>query len=229
MTQDARKFLISSDYPMDMVVWAKSGEVVIQQGTTVTITIPHGLPFTPLFFGLYSLDDGNTWVSIDTETEGPGGAALYPLANSQNVEIDINSRANTTMKYKLWAYAPSDSSATLSVATTENIFHINSDVSYLKLAKNGIWQAEIGDDITVYKHGLGYNPWAIMWFEYVDGTIRLPLFVYSEDTSKESNRYVTIDNDAVKATFSSLEIGLMGQLQKIHYRIYADAIGEANA
>lgn len=222
MVQDARKFLLSSDYPMDIVVWANEGETAIHANSWKTISIAHGLSFKPLFFGIYSIDGGNTWVALDMEISS--GAALYPNADSTNINIEIHSRINGTLKYKLWAYEPSDSTSTTIPPASENPFKINSDSDYLKVVKTGIWQAEQGVDLTIYEHGLGYTPWVMMWLEMTDGSVQLPLFVVSSDTTQVSNRYAVVDDNSLRANFSSLVIG-DHTLSKIHYRIYADRIG----
>ena len=223
MVQDARKFLVSSDYPMDLVAWSYSGEVAVQANAWSTINIPHGLPFKPLFFGLYSIDGGDTWVALDVEIEG--GAALYSQADSTNVTIEIHSRVTTTILYKLWAYAPFGANAQVPTPSSENDFRVNSDHDYLKLVKSGTWRAEVGMGIGFYNHNLGYKPWVMIWLEMTDGTIQLPLFVRSEDSSIDPNRYISVDNTALRANFTSLNIGSIGTLYQIHYRVYADEIG----
>lgn len=224
MVQDARKFLISSDYPMDLVVWSTSGEKVVAAQSWSTLDILHGLPFKPLFFGLYSIDGGNTWVALDVGIAN--GADLYPQADSTKVSIEIHSRVQTTLKYKIWAYAPSNASSEITPPSSENTFRINSDRDYLKLVKADIWNAVAGEDTVFYNHNLGYKPWAMMWFEYTDGTIHPPLFVKSGNASLSPNRCVSVDDNSLRASFTTLAINADDTLKAIHYRVYADEIGE---
>ena len=48
------RFLLNSDYPLDQIVYNSAFETTASSGGTINKTIPHGLGFKPLLFGVYA-------------------------------------------------------------------------------------------------------------------------------------------------------------------------------
>lgn len=222
--QDARNFLVTSDYPMDFIVWSTTGTFSVGSYEQKTISIPHELPFTPLAFGMYSSDSGDTWQPFASEASG-----FFTLMESDPTNIDISIltlSSSVDIEYKIWAYNPANMSTKLVIPDVTDNFHMNTDYNYSKFVYAGVWDASIGNESIIYSHNLGYIPQSIMWFENTDGRVYEGFSSVSSDTSKQYTGYVSIDESSMRARFSSLNLGEdYGTLSKIHYRIYADGIG----
>ena len=52
--ENPNNFLINTDYPLDMIIYYKFYELTTNGSSSQTVTIPHGLGFTPLLFGVWS-------------------------------------------------------------------------------------------------------------------------------------------------------------------------------
>lgn len=228
MVQDARKFLVTSDYPMDFIVWSTNGNFSANAHEQKTLKIPHGLPFTPLLFGIYSSDNGATWQAFGAEA-GTDAGVFWTFIDSDTTNATVTIWARNvavSIIFKIWAFAPSGTEATLAVPATESIFHLNVDYNYSKLAHTGEWTASVGNNVVLCNHNLGYIPRAMVWFEYESGEIEDCFSQVSSNTTKRANHSIGLDETALYANFSDLNIGGdYGNISKVHYRIYADEVG----
>lgn len=225
MVQDARNFIVSSDYPMDYIIWNTVGDAQADAHEHKTISIPHNLGFAPLLFGMYSQDNGQTWTPFGPEADG---FYISLVSDSQNTGIEILARSNpVSIKYKIWAYAQADINAVFDTINSEDNFVINSDYNYSKLFSAGAWDAEESENAIIFQHNLGYVPQIVVWYEFQNGKIYDGFSNISDDTSVQDQQAISVDNNNVYASFSTLDIGGdYGILTKVHYRVYADSMEE---
>lgn len=229
MYQDVRNFLVTSDYPMDIIVWDYTGEIVANPGDERTVNLPHELPYAPLTFGIYSIDDGETWVSFG-ESVADNKLTVNSSSDGTNVTISyisLNSAPAVTALYKVWAYAPAGSGASAPSIIGESRFHINTDYNYSKLVYAGTWDAQVGNDIVMYEHNLGYVPQAQYWLETTTGEIMNISPEFSSDTSREPTMCCYIDDNKIYFSASTLDMDTYPEsvLAKVHFRIYGDEVG----
>lgn len=224
MAGDARKFIITSDYPMDFIVWNGEGQLTDIPGSgTSTYAMAHNLPYAPLPFGILSADDGETW-----EPFGPEHSGFWSWVESDedNVTVYLSTRNDpVTIKFKLWGYAPSDTSAYTDSwvgDVDENSFFIDSDFDYSKLVYAGKWDVEEGDKTVIYNHNLGYIPQVATWEEYDTGVVWDGGWQTSTDASKEFTKYIQVDENNLYAQVSDVNASSMGELVRLHYRIYGN-------
>lgn len=214
---NAGNFLLSSDYPLDKIIYMTSGSFNVSAGLT-TQNIAHGLPFKPLLDGTWSTDSTFA-LSYDM-----GGGPVSTVAGALfNIQADVSSDSTnaiisvgkatagtTTIYYRVFGFEPStDNLAASFTSSSADTFILNTDFNYTKLYSAGA--ATIS---TVITHGLGYKPQVSMW-EETSGTIRKK---NENRNGSGANTYTTISTTAVTVTFDgSAPVGT-----KAHYRIYLD-------
>lgn len=226
MIQDARHFLISSDYPMDFIVWEGNGQVSSYNYHQTTDTVKHNLPYTPLVFGQFSLDGGNTWFPAQVNDYYTNKIDFWVESDATNVYVHCTALENNakTATYRLWAFAPANSAGRATTPSQSNLFYLDSDSNYSKLVKAGVWDIQSGDRKTIYNHNLGYIPEVMVWLETSDGKIRDGQSVFSGKTEYWPIQYMQIDENNLYAEFSSNTQGMV-TFSKVHYRIYGDQNG----
>ena len=167
---DVRDFLFSSDYPMPVLVWEKSGSISsIGSYATKAVTINHGLPFTPLLIGVWA-DNSNFNPSYDIANYlGPanvnGNLELNNCtANSSAVKVEgyNGTGSSKTLYYKLLAFAPPDYDGEMPSLYDNTNFMLSTDFNYPKIVKSGVVQLSAGGSTTI-QHGLGYIPQCKVW------------------------------------------------------------------
>lgn len=218
---NASKFRMSSDYPMDKIVYLYEGSQSIGAGSAVNIA--HGLGFIPLPMLQWSYNsDFSTAYEIGTGPF-PSGNNGYPFslevhvkANGTNIVITgVGITSPTTVYLRIFAFAPSDYTGT--VASTKSLgdtFVINSDYNYMKLVAEGKETVSAGSSTTI-THNLGFIPHVLTW--YNDGTYTYPIEV--SDPATSSLPYVNTPYAEVNTTqlilYSDSSIS-----NTIHYRYY---------
>lgn len=230
MAQDPRKFIVSSDYPMDFIIWNSEGEVTSQNLSPTTYTIAHGLPYTPLVFGQFSLDNGNSWLPLGINDFFTNKIDIYSESDNTNVYIHFTylQSGTKTAKFRVWAFAPANASGIIQTPQqSSNVFHLDTDFNYSKLVHAGEWTIETGDRKTIYQHGLGYIPEVMAWLETNTGKISDARPVFSDHPEYWPEQYVQINNNNLYAKFSSANQGTTGTTiyTKVHYRIYGGENG----
>lgn len=184
---EAKNFLLNTDYPLDKVVYLKSGSFTMGASTTGTETISHGLSFIPLIGGYWSL-------TSDFSVNYEFGNGTFPSGNlgflfqreigsisatSSSINLNwSNISTSTTVYYRIYGFEPDDNLATLSpIASQGDTFVINTDFNYLKLQEADHATPGTATTYTVV-HGLGYIPQVLAWYEYAS----VPGFVWPVTT-----------------------------------------------
>lgn len=218
---DPTNFLISTDYPMDKIVYKTSGSYThsdVPGGTSFA----HGLPFTPLVVLQWSLDSDFT--TAYTVNSGPPttdptlyhiGIDLYSYSDPTNIVItsfDFLGGAST-IYYRVFAFEPTGSTADCSAtSSTTDKFFISTDYNHPKLFMSG--NTPITADVlgATIHHGLGYVPQFEYWLG--DNTTSFGKAQYGD----------YIDSTPVVGVFATdqdIKVYNLGP-GNIEYRIYAD-------
>lgn len=218
----AKNMLLSTDYPLDKIVYLKSGSTVAATGVNTDIYFAHNLPFTPLVVGSWSYDPNFTTSYM---------AGLQPFAPAVSTSVTIQSNAvntrvlignNTgvtqTIYWRIYGYMPPDADAdVLATASLADRFAFNTDYNYTKLYASGL--ADITTATVVVPHNLGYRPQVEIWFELalIPGQYEREYLGIANPGDTFYNA-VYIDNNNLiirKGTGAN-------QSNKYYYRIYLD-------
>lgn len=222
-----RDYIVNSDYPMDFIVWGGTGNSTSSNYNQTVTTISHGLPFKPLVFGQFSLDNGATWMPMGLYDYFVNKIDIWIESDATNVYVNFTYLASgsKTIQFRIWAFAPADADASVVIpASSSNDYRLNTDFNYSKLVKAGKWTITTGARQTIFSHGLGYTPEVMVWFETSNGRIRDAAAQFSGNTTYWPIQYTQIDNTALYARFTSTAIGSLNYTA-VHYRIYGDLNG----
>lgn len=178
----AKKFLYSSDFPTDKVIWRSPGSQSIPHANnasgSVTITIAHGLGYRPLVRGVYSENNFTDYYEIGSAPFFFFSGQWLPRINAAvssdttNVYLTfLNLDTTRTISWKLIGLLPSDAPATAKKITPkgDGKFYFNSDQNYLKLLYDVKIPATVpgwSDLLVSRTHSLGYHPRVMVWTEY---------------------------------------------------------------
>lgn len=239
MTQtpaQARQTIVTSDYPIDKVVYkdAFAGAVpqAFSMSDAVLFTFPHGLPFKPLCIGTYSEDNFKTSYEFGNSpyyfnaTFGQYGQRIGAVVESDATNVYVHAisfDAARTLYFRVVGLLPSNYSVGASVNSTEraNGLLFNSDDNYLKIYLQGV--IDINDSgafgLTNYPvtHNLGYIPNALFFTEWGGVVRNLGSENFIGVSGIDAFAWLTT-TDAVM----SVDPYFAGNL-KLHYKVYLDA------
>ena len=202
-----RDFLLNTDYELDKVVLYKEGQL------TDDITIPHGLAYAPLVFGIWSFDSDFSSTNTMSENVGFSSIGIECLAGSNNISLIVVGNVDrNTIYYRIYAFEPpdvqKDSSATSPHAKE---FMMNTDYNYAKLKSAGSF-TQSGQE---YSHNLGYIPQVMAWRKNGAPDYDIEQFNIGSEVSGVSLK-VTTDKLIYTNTSATSNI------EKIYWRLYYD-------
>ena len=164
---DARRFRFISSYPQLYIARTFTGQVTIPAGQWFgTITIPHGLPFTPLIRGIWSTTQNFSWSNdfdVMFRDEFATGAGSNPVilsryqASPSNITIDFISNLwneAVTLFVQGVCLVPSTFLGSVNPFDTAGNFKFNSDFKYNQIFAQGTLPPNGG----TANHNLGYQP-----------------------------------------------------------------------
>jgi hypothetical protein len=225
---DARNFLLNSDYPLDKVIYRASGSFALgAYFSTESLSIPHGLSFTPLPVLQWSTSsdfsvvyEAGTGPPPDDIILGFLGIAMNCTADGTNINIDVTNFKSTayTIYYRVFGLMPSDENEeATSTQDAGDSFVLNTDQNYAKLIDSGKLTLSTTTTVT---HGLGYEPQVFMWIED-SGIIYTPFTALN--SSKTGSTLTPAAQRGYRVTTSQIEFkSLSPSYAYGHYRIYAD-------
>lgn len=223
--QMAKNFLLTTDFPLDKVIYLASGSFNMGAGSSGTTTVEHNLPFTPLAGGSWSIDPsfsvsyeyGSGTFPSESPTTSIFNQLLEVSANDTDIIIgyENNSASPITAYYRLFGLEPADSFAEVPpTASSGDPFVLNTDYNYTKLYIGGQIDPLASPSTNVIEHNLGYLPQVMAWETDILGNRRpvditdLPLFSF---TSIEVNASSVIIN-----------VPALSIIERVDYRIYLD-------
>jgi len=169
----AKQMFLSTDYPIDKIVFTLESSVSVAAFGFADIDTPHGMAGIPLVNGFWTTDP--TWSTsyeINTGIYINGNLAYRTgvASNSTNVRFSMNNQTGSpvTLYYRIFAFSPEDDSDFDAGATNiYNSFKLNTDYNYPKLYATGRWNEPStgGGYVTrvIFNHNLGYVPQVQAW------------------------------------------------------------------
>lgn len=221
----AKQMLVSSDYPLDKIVYMHTRTVVIGAGSFNNQIFAHNLPFTPLILGQWSFD--STFTTAYDANSGPrfgvGGTLLFSSSlQSDGTNITIfnsnNQGSPVTVYWRIYGLMPSTVSETAPfTASTADDFIIDTDQNYSKLFLSGVTASSstLGSSVTV-THGLGYRPQVLVWTE--NSTYTNWIGSYAIEGSAGNSR-CRVGTDNITLIRDST---ILLSSTRFHYRVYID-------
>lgn len=171
-----RNFLLNSEYPMDKVVFMKSGDLMVSGDFPDHVPIRHNLPFTPEIIWSYSTSPG-------FESSSSSGLLVYGSTSQIGLTVSSDSQfihiepfkiaaADRRLYWRAFGFMPPDAhedSEVPETATESNRFYRDSGLNYLKLLKGGV----VGSGGGVVNYDLKYRPRVLVWEHLSGGRRRL--------------------------------------------------------
>ena len=210
MAVNYNNFKFNSSQKMDSVVYTytttfKNTSAI---NTYVYFTIQHQLPFKPLCFGNFSVDNGQTWLDIDFETQADTG---HIYSNQSTIEVSFSYTpviANNVL-IRIYAFPPATySDSNFAKPTPISNFYINTNNKYDNLVNSGSVKITSSQQQVICNHNLGYIPRVMVWIEN------------SWDGSIYRVSYSTLDLEDIWITNTQIIAHFPWETPTIHYRIY---------
>lgn len=210
---DPRDFLLNTDYEMDKIIYFIDGEI----GAGESKSFAHKLPFTPLVFGVCSVNsDFNDPRTLPfNETTPDNTISLIVGASATDVQIEyINYATNPPkMYYRIYGFEPSDSHSKVpSTSKHAGNFILNTDYNYCKLFSKGIVSGAGTHTVT---HNLGYIPQVLAWGEYNGSTGPIEQSLPSDPVANRP-QYIAVTNSNI------IIVVPPSSYDRVHYRVYYD-------
>lgn len=165
--------LLSTDYPIDKIVFLFESQVTVGAFGFADIDTPHNMNGTPLVNGFWTTDaTWNTSYEINTGIYVNGALAYRTgiSADSGKVRFSMNNNtaAPVTLYYRVYAFSPESSlDFEANITNVINSFKLNTDYNYPKLYATGSWSEPStgGSYVTriIFEHNLGYIPQVQAW------------------------------------------------------------------
>ena len=213
--------LLSTDYPLDKVVYLKTHSVTLTSFQIQNIMIPHNLPFIPLIQGQWSnTPDFSIAYNINTELIVGINRRFDTMAqaNETNINFETQNRTQSTatVYYRIFGFMPSTANENvLPTNIDSNNFVIHTDYNYMKLAYYGVTAIPGGGSYTI-NHGLGYYPKVMTWSNVIN-----PEFIAPTYQSNFGGSF----SFGIRADISPETLILRNDessSKTVHYRVYAD-------
>lgn len=218
----AKNMLMSTDYPLDKVVYQRKYIAPIAAFSPGNFQFAHGLGFAPLLDGRWSTDPTMaTTYNLNSGPRHADNSVLYQTSiEADDTYVYINTINQTgssvTLYFTIYGLMPSNVDMEApSTAFTGDAFTLNTDYNYTKLYTSGAQAISAGTNTVNIAHNLGYYPQVSIWKEQ-SGLVE-PWW--------GSGVFVAAPSDMViKITTTNLVIESNGTFfdSVIHYRIYVD-------
>ena len=221
MAINPKDFLLNTDYEMDKVILVKTGNF------TDVIEFQHGLSFTPLIFGIWSLDSNFTSANQLGPTFGgtePPGSYSPPLGvtvRTSDTRVRLaaigDGESSATIYYRLYAMAPTESNADIPATSgLANTFMVNTDYNYRKLKATG----EFTSGGQSYTHNLGYIPQVMAWIKYKN--IDIPSYNYNIEPLNDGSYFTDYLFEVTPTTIKVANNFPFMLIEKVIWKIYYD-------
>lgn len=214
--------LLTSDYPVDKVVWMGTAQTTVPGFDYRQINISHGLGFAPLVFAQWSATSDFS-IPYD-EYSGPRSSSFFldldTYIETTSTQVTIYNTNNTSSSkpvyWRLAGFMPSTVNTEVQpTASVADDFVINTDYNYQKLYLSDVttYSSTANSTVTV-NHNLGYRPFVLGWAEITGIGVKSlnPLAsIGNTDT-------LSVNENSIIFTRSPFPYGST----RFHYRIYLD-------
>lgn len=212
-------FHINSNFPTDLIVFSYSATIPLDQYYG-SIEVAHNLAFTPLPFGLYSLDNGTTWNDIDYTTVDGGSGFVTADPTNLVVSLNVYPVVASSALIRVFAFAPSTASSVIVTPPAPlSKFYLDSRKTHeLLIASGRTVLPNYNGAQTVYTHNLGYLPRVMLWRETPDGLITRP-FQWNKETASGYEVYFYPILTTTELKFNNYA-SYAGESVVLHWRVY---------
>jgi len=231
----ARLFNLTTDFPLDKVVYISSGSFTMGGATSGLYSFPHNLLFKPLCSGSWSLTpDFSVQYEFGSGTFPSENIFISPFnqvlslsdnffgnaggADVTNVSIawQNSSASSVTVYYRVFGFGPPDEDYIASpTADAGDEFVLNTDYNYTKLYINSAQSISAGNTYSIPYNG-GNTPQVAVWFNRTsDGKI-IP---YDTENVISSGYFYTVSISSLSLTVSTESPTIVN---KLYNRIYLD-------
>jgi len=218
----ANNLLLSTDFPLDKIIYMNSGSISVPSGSSLDINVPHNLPFRPLLIATWSTT-ADFAISYEQGVSGFTDLSI-PQLSVQSTPTDIRflplnyTGSTLTYYWRVFGFMPSDVDAeAIFTSATADSFVLNTDYNYTKLWDSGIKLWASGTQ--TIDHNFGYRPQIEIWFEQELNSNLLTRWFQGIDTSYGGTDKVLVTDNQIIFYFNSSG-GVTGR--KWYYRIYTD-------
>lgn len=211
-----RDYIASTDYPMDKVSGYAVGSVAVPASSPAFPLIPHGLPYTPLYFVKWSTDPTFA-TSYDEIGVSFNFITLSAQTDATNLNLFINNLtgSNVTIYYRAIFFMPTTVSLDAN-ATQPGLddFYFNTDYNYPKILDQGYFPGGLG----TINHNLGYYPQVEAW--YIRSSDGKCIHIVDSDVT------ATVNTPRVVVTQTQVifQNGTFTSASGWHYKIYLDEL-----
>ncbi len=229
MSVNWRNFAFNSNGGAEKIVIADERTISADEWGVFSLTVNHSLGFTPLVFGVYSIDNGTTWEDLDffdVELHTNGGNTW--ASNTQyGMDCSPSTYSGDTIKVRLFGLAPMGVSPTIVPPSPLTKFYFNSRNLYDVLIFEGeSTLSPNAGETTLCTHNLGYVPRVEAWKTYLSdsSTRTMRIAGYSAISSQygtstyQSRVGMQITDTVLKAVYIDTATG--ADSVKIQYKLY---------
>lgn len=218
--QSSQNMLLSTDYPLDKIIFQFETSVTLAAFGTADIYTPHNLSDIPLVNGFWTTD--STWNLAYEMTTGNllNGSPKYSTginADKTNVHFSVNNNTGSpvTIYYRVYGFPPfSNDNFDAGPTNIINNFKLSTDYNYPKLYNVGsaTQPSTSGNDVSVvvYNHNLGYIPQVQAWVN--NAGVVAPIMGFVETSATR----VQVDETRIIVTFNSFATST------VYWRLYLD-------
>lgn len=212
-------FKINSNFKTDLIVFSYSGTINLDIYGYGTLSVNHGLSFTPLPFGLYSTDGGTTWNDIDFQTQ-EGFGQMFATPSTIEITINIYNNPPASVLIRIFGFAPSTvPNVIVNPPTPLSKFYLDSRKTYELLIASGRTVINNSSSLqTIYTHNLGYLPRIMLWEELPDNSISR----HCTNARVEYSGYYSYIYSSLSTTkLEYMNYDTLSPIQRIiHWRLY---------
>ncbi len=216
-----KDFVLTSDYPIDQVVYRSDIIPVTAQGyNTSRVNIAHGVGQEFLPIGQYSLsgDFSSNVFGVGSSEAGPGGILKFSTrlgvsSSTMAIEVVNQTQSTETLYFRAIGLAIEGTHRPFASTSHYHDLTFNTDTNQLKLVDSG--SAVVGSNASVsIPHSLGYIPTALVW---QSSWLGITLVDYVSVENELFGQNVFIDSQNIIISRQGLE-----GTSTYYYRIYAD-------
>lgn len=228
----SNNFLVTTDYPLDKVVAGGTAHFTVPATTNGVGTTPHGLPFTPLMTGSYSMT-ADYAVLYGINSAPPSGSPALRLydfvcninANATDIIFSGENYTSGPLTFYVRYYGMEssvDNGNTLGTLSAVDPLQLSTDYNYTKLYKSGYVDYPSSGSFTsktdTIPHGLGRVPQALSWGE--ENGQAYPIVIHDGGVFQSLPVAVSVDENNLYVTVA---ITAGSPALRVHYRVYLDA------